>query len=92
MYVLSWIVLGAITGWIAGRLLKGNHYGPLMDVVIGIAGAVGTGFLILYGGFPGRFEIVSTTLSAALGAVVLTVLVAFVDERMRYKKPRQAIR
>ena len=84
MYILLWIVLGALAGWITGRLLKGNQYGPWVDIVMGIACALGGGLLIHYGGFPGRFEIVSTTLSAILGAVVLTVLGAFVNGRKRY--------
>jgi uncharacterized membrane protein YeaQ/YmgE (transglycosylase-associated protein family) len=67
MYVMSWIILGAVAGWIAGRSLKGNEYGPWMDIIMGIAGALAGGFLIQYAGFPGRFEIVSTTLSAILG-------------------------
>jgi uncharacterized membrane protein YeaQ/YmgE (transglycosylase-associated protein family) len=84
MYILLWIALGALAGWITGRLLNGNQYGPLVDIVMGIAGALGGGLLIHYGGFPGRFEIVSTTLSAILGAVALTVLAAFVNGRKRY--------
>jgi uncharacterized membrane protein YeaQ/YmgE (transglycosylase-associated protein family) len=84
MYVLSWIVLGAVAGWITGRVLKGNEYGPWMDVVMGIAGAMAGGFLIIYSGFPGRFQMVSTTLSAILGAVALTALAAFVNGRNRY--------
>ena len=84
MYVLSWIVFGAVAGWITGRVLKGNQYGPGVDIVMGIAGATGTGFLIRYGGFPGRFEMVSTLLSVILGAVALTVLTAFVNGRKRY--------
>jgi len=84
MYILSWIVLGGLAGWITGRLLKGNQYGPRVDIVAGIAGALGAGFLVHYGGFPGRFEIVSTTLSAILGAVVVTVLSAFINGRKRY--------
>ncbi len=84
MYILSWIVLGAVAGWITGRVLKSNKYGPLIDVVMGIAGAMAGGFLIVYGGFPGRLEVVSTSLSAILGAVALTVLAAFVIGRNRY--------
>ena len=84
MYILLWIVLGALAGWITGGLLKGNQYGPWVDIVMGIAGALGGGLLIRYVGFPGRFEIISTTLSAILGAVVLTVLSAFVNGRKRY--------
>lgn len=84
MYVFLWVVLGALAGWITGRVLKGNQYGPWVDIVMGIAGATGSGLLVQYGGFPGRFEIVSTVLSVILGAVVLTVLTAFANGRKRY--------
>ena len=83
MYPLSWIILGALAGWVAG-IVMGNQRGPLMDVVIGIAGALAGGFLMRYGGLPGRLELVSTTLSAILGAVVLTVVAAFVSGKRRY--------
>ena len=84
MYFLSWIVLGAVVGLSIGRILRGNQYGPMMDMVIGVAGALGGGFLVLYGGLPGHFEVVSATLSAILGAAVLTAVVAFVNGRKRY--------
>jgi uncharacterized membrane protein YeaQ/YmgE (transglycosylase-associated protein family) len=84
MRILLWIVLGALAGWITGRVLKGNQYGPWVDIAMGIAGAIAGGFLIQYGGFPGRFENVSTILSVILGAVVLTVLTAFANGRKRY--------
>lgn len=84
IYFLSWIVLGALAGLITGRILRGNQYGPMMDLVIGVAGAVGGGLFALYGGLPGRFEVVSTTLSAIFGAVVLTAVIAFVNGRKRY--------
>lgn len=84
MYVLLWIVLGALVGWVTGRPLKGNHYRPWVDVIAGIAGAIGGGFLIQYGGVPGPSEIVPTLLSVILGAVVLTVLIGFINGRMLY--------
>jgi uncharacterized membrane protein YeaQ/YmgE (transglycosylase-associated protein family) len=77
MHFFLWTVLGALAGWGTGEFLKGSQYGPWVDIVLGVAGAIAGGLLIQYGGFPGRFEIVSTTLSVVLGAVVLTVLGAF---------------
>ena len=84
MHIFLWVVLGALTGWITGRTLKGNQYGPGVDVIMGIAGATGSGFLTQYGGFPGRFEIGSTVLCVILGAIALTVLTAFANGRKRY--------
>src|ERR1700737_1969008 len=51
MYFLSWSIIGLLAGWSA-EILKGNGYGPLMDIVIGI-GAVGGGFLTRSAGFSG---------------------------------------
>jgi uncharacterized membrane protein YeaQ/YmgE (transglycosylase-associated protein family) len=84
MYILSWIVLGAVAGWVTGRIAKGDEHFPLLDVGIGVSGALAGGFLLLYGGLPGRLEMVSTTLSALLGAVVLTAITAMLYRRKRH--------
>ena len=39
MYFLSWIFVGLVAGWSAGKIIKGNGYGALMDVAVGIGGA-----------------------------------------------------
>jgi uncharacterized membrane protein YeaQ/YmgE (transglycosylase-associated protein family) len=52
MYFLSWSIIGLLAAWSAETILKGNGYGPLMDIVIGI-GAVGGGFLTRSAGFSG---------------------------------------
>ena len=83
MHIFSWIILGVAAGWVTGRVLKGNQYGPWVDIIMGIAGALGGGFLIQYS-FPERNEVVSTALSAILGAVALTVITASVNGRKRY--------
>ena len=46
MLLASWIVVGMLIGWGAGRVLKGDGYGPFMDAVMGIGGAVGGGLLM----------------------------------------------
>ena len=84
MYILSWIVLGALAGWITGRVAKDNQHGAWVDALTGVAGALAGGFMMHYGGIPGRYEIVSTTLSAVMGAVVVAALTAYVISRKRY--------
>ena len=45
MYFLSWIIVGLVAGWSAGKILKGNKYGPFVDVDMGICGAVAGGLI-----------------------------------------------
>ena len=45
MGLLSWIVVGAIAGWLAGNLVKGRGFGCLGDIIVGIVGGLVGGFL-----------------------------------------------
>ncbi len=46
MYLLSWIVVGLVAGWLGGKILKGDGYGTVMDIAMGIGGAVAGGLLM----------------------------------------------
>jgi uncharacterized membrane protein YeaQ/YmgE (transglycosylase-associated protein family) len=86
MYFVSWIVVGLIAGWFGGKILKGNAYGPFMDVAMGICGAVAGGLLMRSAGFGGYRGIILTTFVAMIGAVVLTLLAGFVNGRRVYAR------
>jgi len=45
MGLLSWIVVGAIAGWLAGQLVKGRGFGCLGNIIVGIVGGLLGGFL-----------------------------------------------
>jgi len=45
MSILAWIVLGLIAGFIASKIYVGTGQGVLMDIVLGIVGAVVGGYL-----------------------------------------------
>jgi uncharacterized membrane protein YeaQ/YmgE (transglycosylase-associated protein family) len=45
MGLLSWIVVGAIAGWLAGQLVKGRGFGCLGDIIVGVVGGLVGGFL-----------------------------------------------
>jgi uncharacterized membrane protein YeaQ/YmgE (transglycosylase-associated protein family) len=86
MYFLSWIIVGLVVGWSAGKILKGNGYGPLMDIAIGIGGAVTGGFLMRSAGFSGYRGTIYTTLVTIIGAVLLTLLAGFITDRRLYTR------
>jgi uncharacterized membrane protein YeaQ/YmgE (transglycosylase-associated protein family) len=85
MYLLAWIFIGVLIGWGAGRSLEGNGYGPFMDVVMGVSGAVAGGFLMRSSGYGGA---IVTSLFAVIGAVLLTMLVGLGNRRRVYVRPR----
>ena len=45
---IGYIIIGAIAGWIAGKIVKGGGSGILMNIVIGIVGALIGGFLLSF--------------------------------------------
>ena len=43
--VISWIVVGLIAGWLAGKVMSGGGYGMVRDVMLGLIGALIGGFV-----------------------------------------------
>jgi uncharacterized membrane protein YeaQ/YmgE (transglycosylase-associated protein family) len=78
---LSWIIVGAIAGWLAGLLVKGDEgLGVIGHVLLGLVGALLGGYVVslLTNNDPmdGVFDI-STIVTAVVGAVVLVLVVDF---------------
>jgi len=82
MSILAWIVLGLIAGFIASKIFVGSGQGILMDMVLGIVGAVVGGYLFSAMGSTGitGFNLWSTFV-AVIGAVVLLWLYHLVAGR-----------
>jgi uncharacterized membrane protein YeaQ/YmgE (transglycosylase-associated protein family) len=43
--ILMWLLVGLISGWLAGLVMKGGGYGIIMDIVVGLIGAFIGGLL-----------------------------------------------
>ena len=75
--IIAWIVLGAIAGYLAGFLVRGDEgLGVIGHIVLGIVGALVGGFLagVLFGTDPidGPLDI-SSIVTAVIGAVIVVV-------------------
>ena len=84
MYLLAWVVIGAAVGWGVGRVFQGNGYGPLMDTLMGIGGAVVGGFAMSSAGLAGYGGTIIKALVAMVGAVLVTAISAYVSGRRIY--------
>ena len=75
--IIAWIIIGAFAGWITGKLMKGSGFGFLMDIVVGLIGAMIGGFLSYHLGLGGVREhgLIVSIFIAVVGAVILTWIV-----------------
>jgi uncharacterized membrane protein YeaQ/YmgE (transglycosylase-associated protein family) len=74
MAFVWWVIVGLIAGWATGKIMRGAGYGVLMDIAIGIIGAVVGGWIMRSLGFAGQGGMLYTVLVAIGGAIVLTLL------------------
>jgi uncharacterized membrane protein YeaQ/YmgE (transglycosylase-associated protein family) len=76
MSIIAWIILGLIAGFIASKIVNRHGEGILLDIVIGIVGAIIGGWIMVALGGTGvsGFNLYSI-LVAIGGAVVLLVIV-----------------
>ncbi len=73
MGLLSWIVVGAIAGWLAGTLVKGRGFGCLGNIIVGVIGGLVGGFLASQ-----VFNIPDAVNGFNLGSIVVAFLGAVV--------------
>ncbi|HEX3755050.1 MAG TPA: GlsB/YeaQ/YmgE family stress response membrane protein [Rhizomicrobium sp.] len=73
MYIISWIVFGAFTGWLASKIVNKRGEGCLINIALGLLGAVVGGFIFRQlAGF--RYEhhgIIISTFVAVIGAIIV---------------------
>jgi uncharacterized membrane protein YeaQ/YmgE (transglycosylase-associated protein family) len=87
MSIIAWIVLGAIAGYLAGFLVKGDEgLGIIGHIVLGVVGALVGGFLagVLFNSDPidGALDL-SSIVVATIGAVITVLVVSLFTGRTR---------
>lgn len=63
--ILAFLLIGAIAGWLAGKLMKGGGYGLLGNIVVGVIGAVIGGFV---------FDAVGIRAGGIIGSIVVATV------------------
>jgi len=78
MGFITWIVVGLIAGWATGKIMKGSGYGFVVDMLLGIAGAIVGGFIARHLGLDPHGGFIYSTLIAIGGAIILVIIVRLI--------------
>lgn len=70
---IAWIIIGLLAGWIAGHLTRGRGFGCIVDVILGLIGAVIGGWIFTKIGV-GGYGFWWSLAAATVGAVVLVAI------------------
>lgn len=72
--LLYWVVVGLIAGWLAGVVMKGGGYGVVVDIVLGMLGAIAGGWIFSMLGIGAGGGLIGGIVVAFIGAVVLVAI------------------
>jgi uncharacterized membrane protein YeaQ/YmgE (transglycosylase-associated protein family) len=75
MGILSWLILGLIAGFIASKIVNKSGEGLILDIVLGIIGAVVGGWLFSFFGAAGVTGLnIYSMVVAVIGAIVVLLI------------------
>jgi uncharacterized membrane protein YeaQ/YmgE (transglycosylase-associated protein family) len=79
--LILYLIVGGIAGWLAGRLMSGHGYGPIVDVILGIVGGLVGGWIIstLFG--IQATGLVASFIVSLIGACILVAIIHLVRRR-----------
>jgi uncharacterized membrane protein YeaQ/YmgE (transglycosylase-associated protein family) len=61
--MIAWILIGLISGWLAGKIINGRGYGAMADIALGLVGGVIGGMI---------FAVLGVHAHNAIGAILMS--------------------
>jgi uncharacterized membrane protein YeaQ/YmgE (transglycosylase-associated protein family) len=82
MSFLAWIVLGLLAGFIGSKIVNKRGEGVILDIVLGVVGAIAGGFVFNALGAPGVSGLnLYSLFVAVMGSILLLVLYHAISRR-----------
>jgi uncharacterized membrane protein YeaQ/YmgE (transglycosylase-associated protein family) len=73
--IIAWLVIGAIAGFLAGKIVEGSGFGLIVDIIVGIV--IG-GYLVGAMGYSADGGMIASIFVAFIGAVVLLLVLRLI--------------
>ncbi|MBV6655929.1 MAG: GlsB/YeaQ/YmgE family stress response membrane protein [Mameliella sp.] len=81
MGLLYTLIVGAIAGWLAGKIMKGEGFGLLINIILGIVGAYVGNWLFNQLGISVADGTLGTIMTSTAGAVVILFLAGLIKKK-----------
>jgi uncharacterized membrane protein YeaQ/YmgE (transglycosylase-associated protein family) len=80
LQIISWIVAGGIAGWLSSVVLRAERQGCLVNVGIGIGGAIVGGIVkgLLFPYLTLGWGFLDTLISAIIGSIILLIAIEII--------------
>lgn len=76
--ILIILLIGAIAGWLAGKIVQGMGFGLIGNIVVGIVGAFIAAWVLPRIGIVIGSGFIREIISATIGAVILLVIIGLI--------------
>ncbi|MDF2572874.1 MAG: Transglycosylase associated protein [Sporomusa sp.] len=64
------LITGAISGWVAGKIMRGHGFGLFVNIIVGVIGAYIGGLVLSLIGF-NHYGIIGQIITSIIGASIL---------------------
>lgn len=75
--IIIWLVVGGLAGWLASLIVRGGGSGIIVNIAVGIVGAVIAN--LLFGAGINQAITINTFLYSVLGAVILLAILNLIN-------------
>lgn len=81
MNFLFFILIGAAAGFLAGRVMRGSGFGALVNILLGIGGAVVGGWVFGLLGLQSSGGLIGSLVTSFVGAVVILFVAGLFNKK-----------
>ena len=82
--ILVILLVGIVAGWLVGQIVRGTGFGLIGDLIVGISGAFVAAWLFPRLNIHLGSCIIAEIIAAALGAIILLLVVRLIRGRGRF--------
>lgn len=71
MSLIAFIIIGAIAGFLAGKIMKGGGFGFVLNLILGVVGGIVGGWVFSLFGIHSDGGFIGSLVTAVVGSVIV---------------------